>query len=1007
MVLILKAGIVANSSSLDAGSRGTTLPMPDDGLIPARAMPAKRSSPYRLSWWCGLGVAVAAVVWFGVDLAGEPHFMDESAMDSQSYFADLLVEGRRDDPAWLEYPGYDSSPLPKYLIGLTRRTCGHPRPGRADAFRWFANTSYRCDPPGALVVARWPFAIGGAIGCVAVYALGILARDRKTGLLAAFLLMINPLYQMHARRAMADVLVEAFLLTCLALLLWSWRRILAGRGGPAAWLAAALAGVAAGLAALAKLNGGLALLIVLAWLVLALALPGFPIRRRLAFVPAVLVATVVAAMTFVAFNPFLTAHPKGPLTAPVAAIAKLGFWSRLRMLVVHRAEMARNQMRLFPHNALNTPVEKLKVAAIQGFGRFGPFGPRHPDPKASERRYEWAQDRGALVWLPWVGAGLVWALAHGYRQWASRVPPTGWAIAVQAVVAGIVVIAYLPLAWDRYLLPLQPGSALLAAGAAAAAADRLAGAGGRLLRRPELWVFITLLGSYAFFWHSRDWNSASRLMLTYSIVDRGTIIIDGLDEQTGDKAFFEGHYYSDKLPGFSLLATGPYALAKLLLKLPDHPLNRRGFAYWPADYWVTLGTSALFTALTGVLLSSLARALGCTLRQAELVALAYGLTTPAYAYATMSYGHQVSSFALLTSFALLWRTQRRQPFPSGMFAAGFLAAAAAVVELSLGPIAAILGLYLLVQVIGRKRPAAALVLFISGAIIPTLVLLGYNELAFGSPWEMGYFHHATKIFADVHNPNNPLGLRRPDWSKAGPLLWGGYRGLLFYAPVVAASVPGWFVLLARRRWDVAVVSALAVTAVFLVNLSYPEWTGGWSTGPRLLVPLLPFAMLPVAGLLAAGGRGATLAVLVPALWGGALNLLFQGVGGRLSQDITDPIRMAVWPLWSGAPVPPWWVGSRFTRNLCREAFPGFIGSLPARWQWIQFLPLVVFQALAIAVTCRLSRDRSKTRRMHDRREYRPRPHAAARDSPRHSTSGVRVVRRDALPLAKCIGARCG
>ena len=44
-----------------------------------------------------------------------------------------------------------------------------------------------------------------------------------------------------------------------------------------------------------------------------------------------------------------------------------------------------------------------------------------------------------------------------------------------------------------------------------------------------------------------------------------------------------------------------------------------------------------------------------------------------------------------------------------------------------------------------------------------------------------------------------------------------------------------------------------MAAVFLVNLSYPEWTGGWSTGPRLLVPLLPFAMLPVAALLATGG----------------------------------------------------------------------------------------------------------------------------------------------------------
>jgi hypothetical protein len=884
------------------------------------------------------------LVFFGYDLADEPHFVDESAMYSQSYFADLLVNGDRDSSLWLEYPGFDSSPLPKYLIGLTLRLAGYPRPGPAAARSWFLDTSRRFDPPGALVLVRWPFVAGGVLGCVAIYVLGTLARDWRTGLVAALLLMINPLYRMHARRAMADVLVEAFLLTCLAQWLWLWKRSLAGRVGPGGWIAAALAGIAAAFAALAKLNGGLALAIVAAWVLLGLVLWRFPIRRRLALVPALLVTSVVALLTFVALNPFLTAHPKGPLPDPIAETARLPFWARAQKLVEHRTQVARDQAREFSHNALNSPIEKIKVAAVQGFGRFGPFGPRHFD---STRRYDWSQDRGALLWIPWVGAGLVWSLRYGRRQWALWAPPTGWAIATQAVVAAAVVTAYLPLAWDRYLLPLQPGSALLAAGVAVAAADRLP------RRRPEFWVFVILLSSYAFFWHSRDWNSASRLMLTYAMVDRQTVLLDGLDQQTGDKAFFDGHYYCDKLPGFSLLATGPYALARAALRIPAHPLNQKALAYWPADYWVTLGTSGLFTALSAVILVGLARELGCGPRRAALVALAYGLATPAYAYATMSYGHQVSSFCLLAAFALLWRTDRGGGLR--MMAAGFLAAAAAVVELALGPIAAILGCYLLVQVVGGKRRVSALGSFFVGAVIPTLILVGYNQLAFGSPWEMGYFHHATKIFADVHSAENPLGLRRPDWSKAVPLVWGNYRGLLFYAPVVAASVPGWFVLAWRRLWGMAVVSALAVAAVFLVNLSYPEWTGGWSTGPRLLVPLLPFAMLPVAALLAVGGRAATVAVLILALAGAAVNLLFQGVGGRLPQDVLDPVREAVWPLWCGKPMPPWWLEARFTRNVCALAFPGFVGSLSASWQWIQFLPLVVFQVLAIGLCCWMTR----------------------------------------------------
>ena len=134
------------------------------------------------------------------------------------------------------------------------------------------------------------------------------------------------------------------------------------------------------------------------------------------------------------------------------------------------------------------------------------------------------------------------------------------------------------------------------------------------------------------------------------------------------------------------------------------------------------------------------------------------------------------------------------------------------------------------------------------------MLLGYNVLAFGSPWEMGYFHHATAIFARVHNARNPLGLRPPDLSLIGPLLWGGYRGLLFYAPILLLAGPGWLLLIARRRIALASVSLAIVTAVFVVNLSYPEWTGGWSTGPRLLVPLIPFAMIPVSALLASDFR---------------------------------------------------------------------------------------------------------------------------------------------------------
>ena len=257
-----------------------------------------------------------------------------------------------------------------------------------------------------------------------------------------------------------------------------------------------------------------------------------------------------------------------------------------------------------------------------------------------------------------------------------------------------------------------------------------------------------------------------------------------------------------------------------------------------------------------------------------------------------------------------------------MFFAGFLAAYAAVIELQVGPVSAILGFYLLAQCLRRERRPDALSLFAIGALFPTLILLTYNQLAFGSPWDMGYFHHATKQFADVHNPGNPTGLRVPDhpWRLLLALLWGRYRGLFFYAPILVLTVPGWVVLCVRRYWDLAAVTFLVVIAVLLVNLFYPEWTGGWSTGPRLLVPLIPFAMLPVASLLAGDSRwasAATKVVLGLALAGGALMLLFQSVGGRIPPDYGDPLVQTVWPLWTGrGPLPYWrYDGERFCRNL--------------------------------------------------------------------------------------------
>ncbi|MGE5755376.1 MAG: hypothetical protein ACM35G_06635 [Planctomycetaceae bacterium] len=193
--------------------------MPEPGPNPGADVPAARSIGRDLAL-----VVLAALAAFGCDLDSESAFADESAYFSQAYFADLWLRGDVHHPAWLEYPAYDLPPLPKYAIGLALKLGGYSSPGPSAARAWYADINRRFDPPGALVVARRPSVLFGALGCAAIYGLGLQARDRRVGALAALLLMANPLERLHARRAMADVPTEALMLASAALALWAWRR---------------------------------------------------------------------------------------------------------------------------------------------------------------------------------------------------------------------------------------------------------------------------------------------------------------------------------------------------------------------------------------------------------------------------------------------------------------------------------------------------------------------------------------------------------------------------------------------------------------------------------------------------------------------------------------------------------------------------------------------------------------------------------------------------------------
>jgi 4-amino-4-deoxy-L-arabinose transferase-like glycosyltransferase len=412
----------------------------------------------------GLFIFVIALGVFGYDRDAEPLFMDEAAYLSQSFYWDLLRNGRGDDPRWLDYPAYDLPPLSKYLVGASLQAHGVPRPVWMAYLAWYHNPSTESFvTPANLRAARVPSLVMGAIGCVAIFFLGGLGGDRRLGVLSALLLIANPLYRLHARRAMSDVPAESLILAALALGLVLGKHLAeGGRFGLRRAILVVLAGITGGLAVLAKLNGGLCLMTIVLWLAFLGLLRTTTGKTRVIAALSALVLLAASLATFVALNPFVTARPGGsgglPLMAPVPP--RQSIFERLRVVVVHRIDVSLQGQKGFPKDALTTLPDKIAAVSVQGFGRFGPLGPSHSD---STRRFDSIQDRGAVVWLPIVLIGLCVATVSGVRRVREGKVPVTWAFVVQFLLAIIVVGAFLPLAWDRYFLSIQPASCLMGA----------------------------------------------------------------------------------------------------------------------------------------------------------------------------------------------------------------------------------------------------------------------------------------------------------------------------------------------------------------------------------------------------------------------------------------------------------------------------------------------------------------------------------------------------------------
>lgn len=120
---------------------------------------------------------------------------------------------------------------------------------------------------------------------------------------------------------------------------------------------------------------------------------------------------------------------------------------------------------------------------------------------------------------------------------------------------------------------------------------------------------------------------------------------------------------------------------------------------------------------------------------------------------------------------------------------------------------------------------------------PTLALLAYyNCMRFNNIFETGRTLGDTAVFG--------YGVFVAPWQGLWGLLFSGGKGLFVFCPAIILSMLAWPAFHRKHRFLSCTILAAAVLRIIFIA-SRSDWHGGFSLGPRYLIMLIPFLMLPI------------------------------------------------------------------------------------------------------------------------------------------------------------------
>jgi hypothetical protein len=385
-------------------------------------------------------------------------------------------------------------------------------------------------------------------------------------------------------------------------------------------------------------------------------------------------------------------------------------------------------------------------------------------------------------------------------------------------------------------------------------------------------MFLFLFLPYVYFNHSDGWNQHARFAELHAVVLHRTLAIDAYHEMTGDKGLLNGHYYSEKAPAISLMALPAFAVTVFTQRRMG--IDPDSESAWRVSEWTTTaGSVAIIAALGGVAFFALLRQrFGQVEAHVGTVALFLGSLTFPYAASLFAHAGTIGLLAIT-----LWCILGRPKAPERRdYLGGFCAGLAMASEYPAAiPIACLL-VYLAWTDFPRSMRVAS-------ALSPGIMLILLKNYAItGSPFVLAYGFNPG--FAQI-TAQNAFGFGLPGAGTMRALLWGEYRGLMFWSPALLMALPG-VLLLAQIDLALALTLLAGIALVVIQAASFSGWSGGNAVSARYLSPAVPLFGLAAAYGIARFPRFGTLITIASV----SMMTMVAAVAIDPPQDVSTPFR---------------------------------------------------------------------------------------------------------------------